>query len=157
MLKAPYAIQCCYVILNFLRNRGTVKALSCVCPLGLACLGYDPERTLLEHTSLCITCALQALLVTTGPATLRRGICKGLFLLTDRVSAGHPDVEGLVMDTQSLLTDIVQRSRVVRKCTDLHIHITGVSPAMFQKMLACNPREASQAAAGQILSAQRTE
>ena len=47
------------------------------------------------------------------------GSVSGTLVLTDRVSAGHSDVEGLVMDAKSLLRDVVQRSRVVCKCTDL--------------------------------------
>ena len=38
---------------------------------------------------------------------------------THRVSAGHPDIEWLVVDAQCLLCDVVQRGRVVCKGTDL--------------------------------------
>ncbi len=56
------------------------------------------------------------------------GNISSIVVLTHRVSTGYSDVEGLMMYTKSLLRDVVKRSRVVRKRTDLQMS-TGVSAA----------------------------
>lgn len=62
--------------------------------------------------------------------------------LTYRISAGHADVEGLVVHAQRLLSDVIQRSRVIRKGAHLH-------PACMRKKICdgtCNGSAGSQQA-----------